>query len=139
MSQVDAKTTGSVLPANEEFAAYSEYNKTLRAWFVAFGIGGPALFLTNADLAKQLGQSGSLKSVSALFLLGVGSQVIGAWINKAANWYVYYGATNDLFRKKWRYTAALWLLRQFWIDLALDITTMACFGYAAWVVFNAIR
>ncbi len=25
------------------FAAYSEYNKTLRTWLVAFGIGGPAL------------------------------------------------------------------------------------------------
>jgi hypothetical protein len=29
------------------FQAYAEYNKTLRTWFVAFGIGGPALFLVN--------------------------------------------------------------------------------------------
>ena len=71
---------------NEEFAAYLEYNRILRAWFVAFGIGGPALFLINRPIGERLAENGQLQAVAAMFLIGAGSQVLGAMLNKIGNW-----------------------------------------------------
>lgn len=39
--------------ASESYSSYFEYNKILRTWFVAFGVGGPALFLINESIAKK--------------------------------------------------------------------------------------
>jgi hypothetical protein len=61
--------------AASSFSAYSEYNKTLRTWLVAFGIGGPALFMTNDGIAKRLVATGELRMVVVLFLIGAGVQV----------------------------------------------------------------
>ena len=67
------------------YAAYSECNKTLRTWLVAFGIGGPALFLVNDTAVKRLVTAGTLKTVAALFLIGIAVQVLSALLNKASN------------------------------------------------------
>jgi hypothetical protein len=79
---------------SNEFAAYTEYNKVLRAWFVAFGVGGPALFLINDEIGTRLAKTGQLGSVAKLFLIGTGSQIAGAFINKVSNWYVYRGVEH---------------------------------------------
>jgi hypothetical protein len=47
----------------DELSAYLEYNKILRSWFVAFGVGGPALFLINAQISKILADKGELRYV----------------------------------------------------------------------------
>ena len=77
--------------ASDGFGAYLEYNKVLRTWFVGFGIGGPALLLVNNSIAKSLVEAGQLRAVVFLFLLGTTAQVLGALLNKIANWYVYIG------------------------------------------------
>lgn len=75
--------------ATDSLKSYLEYNKILRAWFVAFGVGGPALFLVNDKVADKFAKLGSLKILAALFLIGATAQVLGAFLNKIANWYVY--------------------------------------------------
>ena len=42
------------IDSTSSYATYLEYNKVLRTWFVAFAIGGPALFLANETLGKRL-------------------------------------------------------------------------------------
>jgi hypothetical protein len=91
------------IDSTSSYATYLEYNKVLRTWFVAFGIGGPALFLANETLAKRLAQVGLLKPVVALFLAGVAAQVLGAFINKIANWYVHLAYTDDSVRNTRRH------------------------------------
>ncbi len=70
----------------EYFAAYEEYSKVLRTWFVAYGIGGPVLLLTNEALAKAIKTSGQGRGLAALFLIGVGLQVVLAAMNKFSMW-----------------------------------------------------
>jgi hypothetical protein len=48
-----ATTWSASADGKEELSAYLEYNKILRSWFVAFGVGRPALFLINAQLGKR--------------------------------------------------------------------------------------
>jgi hypothetical protein len=120
--------------ARNEFAAYLEYNKVLRSWFVAFGVGGPALFLVNEQLGKRLAASGQLELVAALFLAGAGSQVFGAVLNKISNWYVYRGTIEPGYLTTRRYRFFSWFVLQFWVDVAADIVSIACFGVATWLL-----
>lgn len=116
----------------DELSAYLEYNKILRSWFVAFGVGGPALFMINPQIGKRLADTGELRFVSAMFLAGAGCLVFGAVINKISNWYVYRGANDSRYQNKQRYKFCRWLVHQFWLDVALDCATIAAFGFATW-------
>jgi len=116
----------------EAFAAYFEYNKVLRTWFVAFGVGGPALILVNGDVATALHQEQSLRLVAILFLAGAASQVIGSLINKISNWYIYKGTIDSSILQTRRHRFAEWLIEQFWIDIGIDLVTIVTFGLAVW-------
>jgi hypothetical protein len=116
----------------EEFDAYLEYNRILRAWLVAFGVGGPALFLINDQVGARLAEKGQLRAVAAMFLLGAGSQVLGAVLNKIGNWYAYRGSFDSEYRNTCRFKFFDWLVKQFWLDILLDGITIALFGWATW-------
>lgn len=92
-----------------------EYNRVLRTWFVAFGVGGPALFLVNEKLAKSLATAGQLRLVVSLFLAGATVQVLGALLNKVANWYVYICTIDPKLKGSLRQRFADWLISQFWM------------------------
>lgn len=122
---------------NDSFNAYLEYNKVLRTWFVAFGIGGPALFLTNEKLATSLGRAHCLRTVCILFVIGAASQILGALVNKVANYYIYYSTVDPKFEETWQYRASDWVVRQFWFDISIDALTGVVFVCAAWRVLEA--
>lgn len=122
--------------ASDGFSAYLEYNRVLRTWFVAFGIGGPALFLVNEKVALMLAAEGQLKIVVSLFLLGASAQVLGALLNKIANWYVYICTIDRSLKGGRRQKFADWLIGQFWIDIAIDAVTITSFGAAAWLMMT---
>ena len=44
---------GTEASGGGHFENYAEYAKTLRSWLVAYGIGGPVLFLTNKDAPEK--------------------------------------------------------------------------------------
>jgi len=129
---IDGARSSVVGDAKDEFSAYLEYNRVLRSWFVAFGVGGPALFLINEQLGKRLAEKGQLRVVGAMFLIGTGSQVLGAVVNKIGNWYVYRGALDSAYRMSLRYKFFKWFVLQFCFDIILDIVTIAFFGLATW-------
>jgi len=122
--------------ASDAFSAYAEYNRILRTWFVAFGIGGPALFLVNDKIAAKLVAVGQLRWVVALFLVGATAQVLGALLNKIANWYVYIGTIDPAIKGSRRQRFADWLMSQFWIDITIDVITILSFGAAAWLLMT---
>lgn len=130
------RTSPPPADGKEELSAYLEYNKILRSWFVAFGVGGPALFLINAQIGKRLADSGELRYVSAMFLVGAGSQVFGALINKVSNWYVYRGAHDSAYQRKRRCRFCKWLVHQFWLDIVVDLATITAYGFATWHLFT---
>lgn len=122
--------------ASEAIRAYAEYNRILRTWFVAFGIGGPALFLVNDKIAEKLVTLGHLRWVVALFLIGATAQVLGALLNKIANWYVYVCTIDPEMKGSRRQRFADWLMDQFWIDITIDVITIVSFGVAAWLLMT---
>lgn len=128
-SQIEIDASGSL-------GAYFEYNKVLRTWFVAFGVGGPALLLSNEKLTKLLSASGDLRLVSVLFLVGGGAQVVVALINKVANWYVHSKYHQVGVTPTFKHHAAEWIANQFWIDVLADIVSVCVFGWASWLLLT---
>lgn len=130
--------------ASEHFEAYGQYNRTLRIWFVAFGVGGPVLFLVEPDLRRELEESGKLACVVYPFLLGVALQIIGALVNKAVAWSAYY---DEAFKRTykcqwqwirvwwpslcdWYFSKCKWFVNQYWFDAIIDVATFGLFALA---------
>jgi hypothetical protein len=126
------------IDASGSYTTYLEYNKVLRTWFVAFGVGGPALLLANATVTKRLTDAGCLRAVAALFFVGVASQVLGAFINKLANWYVHSAYSHISVDRSAKHHVAEWVANQFWIDIAVDLVTIASFGIATATLLDVL-
>lgn len=122
--------------ADGHWQNYSEYSKTLRSWLVAYGIGGPVLFLTNKEVSSRVADSGDAGTIVLFFLIGVGLQILGSVINKWAAWYMYRGADNPVFRSTTTYKRWECVNRQSWIDILVDVVSLLAFVVATWVVLG---
>lgn len=121
--------------ADELYQLYADYNKILRTWLVAYGIGGPILFATNAALNTPLKNSGHSKTLVGMFLVGVALQVFNAFLNKWVGWHLYSGVEFPSFRKKTAYIFWSKLSDWYWIDFSFDCISIILFGIAtAWVL-----
>ena len=120
------------------FDAYLEYNKALRTWFVAFGVGGPALLLANQQVATALSKAQQLECVAIAFLIGICAQIAGALLNKVANWYVYANLTPIVKKESIQYKVSYGFLGHFWIDWVIDAVTIIAFCYASWKMIRVL-
>ena len=118
------------------FESYAEYNRILRSWFVAFGIGGLALFLLQSPIREALLASGQTRTLVVLFLIGVTAQIVVAFLNKYANWYCYFGEDNPVFMRSRVYRFWSHIASQFWIDIFFDLLTVGSFLVAIWMLFE---
>lgn len=118
------------------FANYADYSRTLRAWLVAYGIGGPVLFISNAALTKKVSESGFANGIVIAFLVGVALQVFLALVNKWSAWHMYAGAHDESFQTKLRYKFWEFINDQSWIDFWVDVMSMVAFVWATWRVLN---
>jgi hypothetical protein len=114
-------------------ALYSEYNKTLRSWFVAFGIAVPAVFVTSKDAKEFLLKSSDFHFIIIVFLVGVASQIVISFLNKFISWSAYHRddcilMQSDDCRPIFKRIASL--ENAIWIDFIFDILTIFCFVLA---------
>jgi hypothetical protein len=118
---------------NEEtgfFEAYAAFARTLRLWFIAYGIGGPAAFLTNEAAGQKLYASGEGRPIAYAFLAGVVLQIAMALIYKSAMWYLYVAEYQPTFKSSRRYNIAYKVSEAFWLEASADAVTLALFGGA---------
>src|SRR5690606_22124486 len=115
---------------------YSEFAKTLRTWFVAYGIGAPALLVTTGDLWERLVQAHGARRVMALFLVGVGAQVVQAFTYKTCMWYLYLAELKPKLIETRRHRACVTISETFGIELLFDFATLGAFALATWILFR---
>ena len=112
------------------YAAYAEYSKILRTWFVAYGVGGPVLFVTQDRIASVIAKSGEARCIVVLFLVGVALQIMIAMVNKYCNWLMYYWTYPEDRTWPRMYAFVDKFTEQFWIDILIDLGTAAAMGWA---------
>ncbi len=120
------------------FENYAEYSKTLRSWLVAYGIGGPVLFLTNKDAPEKLASSPHLRTIVTLFVAGVALQIFLAFINKWAAWHLYKASVQKDYEQTNLYMVWSWINEQSWIDFFVDLGALCAFSIATWIVLNVL-
>ena len=107
------------------------------------------MLLANKDAPDALAKSPHLQTIVALFVVGVGLQILLALINKWAAWHMYRGAFAkhqrligdpecDRHDRSKTYGVWRWINRQSWIDFVVDIGAFASFSIATWLVLQAI-
>lgn len=141
MSAHKSAQTTRTSNAREEagfYKAYAEFAKTLRTWFIAYGIGAPALVLSNKDLWNIVKSSGSLLSIAVLFLLGVTFQVIEAFIYKTAMWHLYVGESDDSHKKTWWYRLSGTVSESYKLELFFDMGALAFFTLATILLLKTL-
>jgi hypothetical protein len=115
----------------EHFAVYQDYNRVLRAWFVAYGIGAPVLFVSQDKVFAAVQLAWDRRWIISAFMAGVLAQILITAINKWSSWSVYSGFDRPAdAKKKRRHKFARWVTRQFWIDVVCDLVSLGAFGYA---------
>lgn len=122
----------------EFYDPYAEYAKTLRTWFVAYGIGGPVVFLTNDAALRALTNSGKFAQMGLLFLIGGALQVFSALLNKHSMWYLHVAEIDERTKRRASYKISSWYADQGWVDVVLDSATIILFGWATWLAFSAV-
>ena len=119
---------------------YARFSGLLRAWLVAYGIGAPALFLTQESVANALRASGQTGWIAGLFLFGVAAQIVAALLYKSSMWYLYAGELKESFKSKFRFRAADFVSEAFWLELSFDIISIVAFAWGtfdAWLILAA--
>ena len=134
------KSSAAVQPSDaaDHFEAYSQHSGVLRTWLVAYGIGAPALFLSQDKIWVALSKSGQLPRIGFLFLFGVFLQVFLAALNKSVMWACYYGEAMPGYKTTRRYRGASWLSERYSIDLSCDLGAMAAFALATYMCFSVL-
>jgi hypothetical protein len=73
------------------FESYAKFSNILRTWLIAYGIGAPVLFASNAFFIKIMQDTKNGPYIVKFFLLGVSIQVFAALIYKYTMGYLYFG------------------------------------------------
>lgn len=136
MSKMPIETTPPVESGVKEetgfFGAYAEFAKTLRTWYVAYGIGAPVLVLSQERVAAALTASGEARTIALAFLGGAVLQIGQAITYKIAMWHLYMGELTPAKRTGRAYRGANWVSDKLWLELLFDFITLLLFGFATW-------
>ncbi len=120
------------------YDAYVGLSRNLRVWFIAYGIGGPVLFLSNNEVWQKISASEEGKLICFLFLSGVSIQLIGTLLYKTAMWYLYTGELHKDFKKRFRYKVSDFLSECYCLEFLFDLGTLITFGWATYKVFRVL-
>lgn len=101
--------------------------RALRTWFMAYGVGAPALLISTEGALKTLTRSSCSIGAAILFALGILIQIgIEIWKKYAFRHTMLHGSGPKP--------------RQQWTWISLDVVTIACFlGATLWVAGVFVR
>jgi len=115
--------------------AFERYESMLRTWFVAYGIGGPILLMTQTSLRTRFLAAPNCACIAILFLLGVAFQVIENFLYKMATWYQYRGEVKPEIKSGIMYKFSKLGEDCYCIDIFFDWATFVLFFIATYMVF----
>jgi len=120
------------------YGPYSHFSRTLRAWLVAYGIGGPVLLVSQDHLSGLVLNSGVGLYISTLFLGGVAIQIFAALLYKYSMGIIYASELDPDIEETTRFKVAEWLSDAFWLEFVFDIASISCFILATFTVLRVV-
>lgn len=130
MSNSCKKIKSDEAESSSYFEQYWRHCSALRNWFVAYGVGGAVLLLTDRAQIFQQIKLGTKQFIVIAFAIGIIVQILLAFTNKIIHWYIYLGKEDPDFALKRRYKASAYLAECFGIDIIADLISFFAFGVA---------
>jgi hypothetical protein len=119
------------------YESYIQYARTLRAWFVAYGIGVPVLLVSQEFIARAIIKAGTGELITWLFLIGVAVQVLAAFLYKYAMNYLYFDEVGGELEGTRRLKFAVWLSNAIWLEMLFDVISIGLFSWGTFLVVAA--
>ncbi|MGH8369832.1 MAG: hypothetical protein ACRESC_02510 [Gammaproteobacteria bacterium] len=119
------------------YEPYMQYARTLRAWFVAYGIGVPVLLVSQEFIARAIIKAATGELITWLFLVGVAVQVLAAFLYKYSMVYLYFDEIDDELKGSLRLKLAIWLSNAIWLEMLFDLISIALFSWGTFLVVAA--
>jgi hypothetical protein len=119
------------------YEPYIQYARTLRAWFVAYGIGVPVLLVSQEFIARAIIKAGTGELITWLFLIGVAVQVLAAFLYKYAMNYLYFDEVGGELEGTRRLKCAVWLSNAIWLEMLFDVISIGLFSWGTFLVVAA--
>jgi hypothetical protein len=110
--------------------AYHAYEQKLRGWLVAYGIGAPVLFASQAAFANVIKSGNVAAEIVLTFLAGVMLQILLAMVYKYCMFYIYCGEEDRAFKDTVRYKISDFITNQTWIDVLADLASIGLYVWA---------
>lgn len=120
------------------FEVYKEYAGHLRTWLVGYGVGLPALILSNQHFYDLLSKAGNLRFVGIFIMCGLLPQVVLAIANKYLNWISYWGELDKVNKKSKIYLLVDGISEWIIVDFLVDIITIVCYISGTWLIFQGL-
>ena len=120
------------------YEPYSHFSRTLRAWLVAYGIGGPVLIASQDTLSTAILKSGAGMSITVLFLVGVSVQIAAALLYKYSMGIIYASELDPSIEESFRFKAADWISEAFLMELIFDVASITCFVIATFKILSVV-
>jgi hypothetical protein len=134
----EKKSAKEVVKESGFYEPYSHFSRTLKAWLVAYGIGAPVLLASQEHLSKLVIDSGCGVVISALFLLGVASQIAASLVYKYSMGIIYFSELDSEIKDTRIFKIADRVSESFGLELAFDLLTVICYAVGTYMTFKAI-
>ena len=114
--------------------SYADYNRILRTWFVAFGIGVPAALILKPETREVIACSRFAGFIVFSLIIGTVVQILVAILNKYVAWCNYHIELNNQKPKEQQAIIAKFIVgaasltEHIWIDFVADIATGILFS-----------
>lgn len=132
------KTTQGKDSKDHFFTPYLEHTRTLRTWFVAYGVGGPLLFATQKNLIEKLIDYGCIKVVVILMLVATLIQTVSTWLYKATTYQFYLSEIDQFYYSTWIHKCSIKISKHYyWVIPLADFLTILLLLIATVMVFLA--
>ena len=135
----ESRNSSENIDSQGYFNTYLEYNKTLRVWLATCGIGGPALLISGDALRAQVLKNQKIETIIICFLAGVCAQILGTFINKYANWYLYHREMHPNESVNWISRSFHFISDMIIIDIAIDISTIILYSVSLFYIVKGLR
>lgn len=134
------KNVIAMTPPDRWAAAYRAHAASLRAWFLAFGVGAPLLLYGTEEVWWCIAATDDLQYPALAFASGIATQVLGAFLDKYGDWF---GLTASQvgeasLARPYRAFLNFWMTHD-WPSWLLDLATMVGFGWATLQLWDILR
>jgi len=117
---------------------YRNHRKSFAHWSVLYGVGAPIFFITQEVTTSHFKSNPLDKTYLIMLLMAAAFQVFSSLICKNIIWYMYWGETQEEFKKTRIYKISNYLYMRMWFEWLFDGPTVILLLFATFKIITGV-